>query len=283
MCLLLSVAATCWSPTRLIARPVAAPQYVSRPMVISVLATAAPAPVSAAHAAAEPPSIGPVEATLELLEWSRLSAQVASFASTTGGRESLSSGLELPGSLEESEVLLRETGEAHTLEQVLASPIDLRGFRDLQPLVSLASKGGVLSGEQLASITGSLVTAAAAIKKLKAMQGGAEAGDAHTLSALPALFDGIPVQAELRRAIADAIDDSGTVRDTAAPTLGDLRFAIRGLATAARSEANRIIQLKADALATRSVSLRDDRYVLQVWAALHICTPLAQWRRRAQR
>ena len=41
---------------------------------------------------------------------------------------------------------------------------------------------------------------------------------------------------------------------------------MRDLAGAARNELNRMIQLKAEALATRTITLRDDRYVLQVGA-----------------
>ena len=259
-------------------------------------------------------TIGPVEATLELLEWPRLSAQVASFASTTCGRETiLSEGLQLPTVRAESEALLVETAEAHTLEQVLATPIELRGFRELEPLVSRASKGGVLTGEQLVEVASSLVVAQALVKRLRSVQVEVAEESDRVVQALPALFEGIPVQAELRRAIGDAVDDSGSVRDSAQTSLGDVRFAMRELASAARrlastarfqlsrgercactrqakrsgcadlrrrracptvdrripkptrrSELNRMIQLKAEALATRTITLRDDRYVLQV-------------------
>ena len=76
----------------------------------------------------------------------------------------------------------------------------------------------------------------------------------------------MPEQAALRRAITDAIDETGKVRDTAEPSLGELRFARREIAAAARRELGRIIQLKADSLATNTASVRDDRYVLQVLA-----------------
>ena len=53
---------------------------------------------------------------------------------------------------------------------------------------------------------------------------------------LPGLFEGLPVQADLRREIDAAVDESGTVRDTAAPALGELRLAMRELANSVRKE-----------------------------------------------
>ena len=49
---------------------------------------------------------------------------------------------------EKAEALQREMEEAWTLEQSLNCPIELKGFTDLEPFVSYASKGGVLDGTQ---------------------------------------------------------------------------------------------------------------------------------------
>ena len=214
----------------------------------------------------------PVAATLELLEWPRLSAHVATFASTAHGREVLAEGLEIPARREASEALLLQTEEAFTVESVLARPLELRGFGHIEPLVSLASKGGVLTGEQLATVATSLGAAGTLVKALKAAQAAAagEGTGAHAggsgVRVLPALFDGVPVQAGLRRSIGEAVDDSGVVRDTAEPALGELRYAMREVAAAARREMGRLVTEKASALATRNVCMRDDRFVLQVLA-----------------
>ena len=78
-------------------------------------------------------------------------------------------------------------------------------------------------------------TGKALVKRLRGVQAEiAEEDSQKMVQALPALFEGIPVQAELRRSIGDAIDDSGSVRDSAQANLGDVRFAMRELASAAR-------------------------------------------------
>lgn len=124
---------------------------------------------------------------------------------------------------------------------------------------------GVLTGEQLEQIGSSLVAAQALVKRLRDAQTeegegeGEEDARGYSIHALPSLFDGIPMQAVVRKAINEAVDEYGSVRDSAQPSLGDLRFAIRELSAAARAELNRMIQSKGDALATRAVSLRDER------------------------
>jgi len=216
----------------------------------------------------------PEEVTLELLEWNRLSTMVAAQANTRRARELLELGLPLKHSREESEVLQREMEEAYTLEQNRAKTIDLRGFIDVAPLITHASKGGLLDGESLVGIADSLQTAATLVRTLRD-NGRDDAGDdggdeadgaaaASGLTLLPSYFEGLPVQAELRLAIVQALDESGSVRDSADPALGDLRFARREVATAARRELGRLIQVKEGALASKSASIRDDRYVLQV-------------------
>ena len=215
--------------------------------------------------------------TLDLLEWQRLSEHVASFASIGATRDALRSGLPVDMSHEASTSLHIETEEAYTLEQVLGSRIDLRGFIELGPLVTHASKGGELDGESIVATGESLQAASNLLKMLKAASG-ESAGDAGStgvadgvasarpLRVLVGLFDGIPEQASLRMSIAECFDEAGRVREAAEPSLGALREARREVSAAARRELSRLVQLKADALASTAPSVRDDRYVLQVRA-----------------
>ena len=161
---------------------------------------------TAAASAADPAD--PAALTLELLE-GRGSSHVASFAGTATCRAAMAAGLAVPTSRGASEALLAETAEAHRLEGALARTIDLRGFGDVS-LATLAGKGGVLTGEQLATVERSLA-AAAALRKV--VRGAADDDPAALLTVLPALLDGVPVQAELRRAIGEAVDEGGAVRD----------------------------------------------------------------------
>jgi len=251
----------------------------AEPPVATLEADAArvPAPLAQQPPASAPPASAPppaapdaVVSTLRLLEWERLSDQVASFAATGRARSLIrSGGLALPKTREGSEQLLAETAEAYTLEQRLAKPLELRGFKDFTPSVTLAQKGGVLEGEQLADIAGSLTTAAALSKLMRAAVEASGEGDADApppLSVLPDMLAGVSLQAELRRELGAAIDDAGDVRDSAAPTLGELRFAMKELAASTRRTLGGIIAKKADALATNTVVYRGERYLLQVVA-----------------
>ena len=230
---------------------------------------------SSSDSAAPPFADDPMAATLDLLEWERLSQQVASFAQTRMARTKLEAGLQVDQPRETSELLHREMEEVYMLEQVLAKPIDLRGFSDIAPFVTHARKGGELDGESIVATGESLLSASNLLKVLKAASADAEeelayeeAGDtvaSSRIRELPNLFEGLPEQAALRLAIAEAFDETGRVRDSADPSLGDLRFARREMASAARRELGRLIQLKSDALASTQASVRDDRYVLQVF------------------
>ena len=176
-----------------VASPAAATSSASPPA-----AAAAAADEVAADAVSAPPpdETDPSVTTLELLEWPRLSAQVASLAGTRAAKEALAGGLPVDHSRETAEMLHREMEEAYSVEHVLARPIDLRGFSDIAPLVTHARKGGELDGESLVAIGESLQAASALLKTLK----GGDAADGARPSLLAGLFEGVPEQAALRRA-----------------------------------------------------------------------------------
>merc|ERR1711938_91162 len=133
-----------------------APQLkpAQRPAAVLLEATAesTAAPAAAEESSPAPTAADPAVATLDLLEWPRLSAHVAQHASTAFSRELYGAGIPLPRERAESEALLEETAEAFAIERSLGVPLELKGFTDWLPLVSLASKGAVLEGPQLASI-----------------------------------------------------------------------------------------------------------------------------------
>ena len=94
----------------------------------------------------------------------------------------------------------------------------------------------------------------------------AEEGGGPGLSLLADLLNAVPLQAELRRELGSAIDEAGEVRDSASPTLGELRYVIRELATSTRRALGAIIAKKSDALATSQPVYRGERFLLQVIA-----------------
>merc|ERR1719149_371199 len=169
-------------------------------------------------------SCPPVASTLELLEWDKLSAQVAGFAGTASAREMLrSTGLPLPQAREGS--------------------------------------------ERLAKLASSLSTAATLSKQLRDVTAETEVDQgAQPLCLLADLLNAVPLQAELRRELGAAIDEAGEVRDSASPTLGELRYAMREMATSTRRALGVIIAKKSDALATSQPVYRGERFLLQVIA-----------------
>ena len=238
-------------------------------------ASAAAAADSRFRPPADPVEPDPTAVTLELLEWNRLCCMVASLAGTRRGRETIEQGLPVSLTREESETLHREMEEAYALEQVRDKKIEIRGFVDIRPLVTHATKGGSLDGENLVGIADSLEAAAGLVRTLRDESAtdpaattlvDAEGFGATPVTLLPSYFEGVPVQAEIRREIVNALDESGSVRDSADPALGELRFARREVAAAARRELGRLIQVKGEALASNTASIRDERYVLQVLA-----------------
>ena len=86
------------------------------------------------------------------------------------------------------------------------------------------------------------------------------------LCLLAELLNAVPLQAELRRELGAAIDEAGEVRDSASPTLGELRYVLREMATSTRRALGAIIAKKSDALATSQPVYRGDRFLLQVIA-----------------
>ena len=195
---------------------------------IETIAAPTAAAEPAAAPAATPDAPDAVREALDLLEWPRLSAQVASFASTRHVRDAMDPGLPLGATRAESLELQSMMVEARYVEADLGRPLPIDGFGDVAPLASRARKGGVLEGHELATLAESLGTAGSLRTALRSAAEEAEASEtAPSVVLLPALFEGVPLQAELRREIGSAIDESGEARAVARrPTFrGRLTFA----------------------------------------------------------
>jgi hypothetical protein len=92
---------------------------------------------------------------LALLEWPRLAAHLASFASTAvGGR--LCRSLPLPASLTESRRRLAETTELLALDGLVEGGLSFQGVADLGDLLQHCGKGGTASGVALLELAATL-------------------------------------------------------------------------------------------------------------------------------
>ncbi|HYP04555.1 MAG TPA: hypothetical protein VER57_08395, partial [Cyanobium sp.] len=72
------------------------------------------------------------EETLELLEWPRLAAHLAGFASTTAGQRHCGT-LPLPDTAPESQRLLAETTELLGLDGLTEGGLSFQGVADIAP------------------------------------------------------------------------------------------------------------------------------------------------------
>ena len=156
------------------------------------------------------------EDSLHLLEFPLIRERLAAHTGTSLGRELA---LTLAPSTDRDEVARRqqESAEARLLWDRSVT-LELAAVKDLRPILQRAALGGVLSGEELRDLGGTL----------KAVRSGGAAlarhGDAPVLGAMAR---GLPEFGELEREIASSIGASGEVLDGASPALRELRSEAR--------------------------------------------------------
>ncbi len=132
---------------------------------------------------------------------------------------------------------------------------------DLRPLLALAAhEGAALGGRELAAVLTTLRLAEATRRHLR--RAGA---DAPSLQALSTRLVSPP---GLERAIADAVDDSGHIRDEASPALGEIRSSARTLRDDLEARLGRLLaEAGPEVVAEDYVTLRRDRFVVPLRAA----------------
>lgn len=190
------------------------------------------------------------------LEWSTLLGRMAQGAVSEPGRRRV---LELlPAS--SSEVCSTRLG-------VMAEVLDLfqsgerlprRAVADIEGSVARAEKLGVLSGEELFSISRTLDVALDISRFVKAHQ------QTH-----PLLYRSMTVEPELgplARDLALAIEEGGRVRDQASPNLEQVRREILSLRRQIQAKVGELVQRYRDALQDTFFAERDGRFVLPVRA-----------------
>ncbi len=193
---------------------------------------------------------------LDLLEWPRLSGQVASFTSTEAGRRHCQA-LPLPHSWAESRDLLAETTELLGLDGVLEGGLSFRGIAAIAPTVLRCAKGGMAGGEELLALAGTL----AAARRLRRQ---IEDPDLRPMcSALVADLRTLP---ELEQRLHFAIEEGGRVADRASPELAGLRRQLQAVRADRRDRLQELIRRWAALLQDTVVAERNGRPVLAVKA-----------------
>ncbi len=193
---------------------------------------------------------------LRLLEYDRVLEQLAERCATGMGRRRA---LELTPSADPAEVerMQRETAEARRLLDSFGG-MPLGGARDLVPHLEKALLSGVLDGRELLDVHD---TAAAAGKLRSFLK-----KQTSVCPVLAGLADGLEAAPDLCRAIAEAIDDGGEVRDSASPELARIRRDVRTVTGRIQEKLNSLVSSPSlrEALQDPVVVTRQGRWCLPV-------------------
>jgi len=195
--------------------------------------------------------------TLELLEWSRLCQQVATFAATKLGTIAARN-LVIPKHISVSLNLLAQTKEVYDLETRLTGGLSLDGIEDFGDALERAAVQGMLSGKELHEIA----TTLAGMRKLRRTIESAE-----NIPVLQGLVADVRTYPELEQDIYHCIDDRGDVTDRSSEKLADVRVKLKGLRDRIYKLLNSLIQRQANAIQQPLITQRSDRFVIPVKAS----------------
>ena len=195
--------------------------------------------------------------TLELLEWSRLCQQVATFAATKLGTIAARN-LVIPKQLSVSLNLLAQTKEVYDLETRLTGGLSLDGIEDFGDALERAAVQGMLSGKELHEIA----TTLAGMRKLRRTIESEE-----HIPVLQGLVADVRTYPELEQDIYRCIDDRGDVTDRSSEKLADVRVKLKGLRDRIYKLLNSLIQRQANAIQQPLITQRSDRFVIPVKAS----------------
>ncbi|XP_024542747.1 uncharacterized protein LOC9634579 [Selaginella moellendorffii] len=162
--------------------------------------------------------------TLEVLEWKRLSSAVSSFASTALGRQRLQV-LELPSTESASEMLLSETHGALEFEALRGNSCDLGAIQTDVVKVGLtrASKGVALSGREAAALA-AMLEAARSLRHAAFSSFQENKEKQEILRPIYDMLCSIDADVDTTKTIWNAVNDDGSVKDSASPELRTARM-----------------------------------------------------------
>jgi DNA mismatch repair protein MutS2 len=195
--------------------------------------------------------------TLELLEWSRLCQQVATFAATKLGTIAARN-LVIPQSPSVSLNLLTQTKEVYELETRLTGGLSLDGIEDFGDALERAAVQGMLSGKELHEIA----TTLAGMRKLRRTIDSEE-----HIPVLQGLVADVRTYPELEQDIYHCIDDRGDVTDRSSDKLAQVRIQLKGLRERIYKLLNSLIQRQSNAVQQPLITQRGDRFVIPVKAS----------------
>ena len=193
---------------------------------------------------------------LELLEWPRLAAHVASFAGTAAGERHCRA-LPLPAAAPQSRALLAETTELLALDGLIEGGLSLQGVADIGPCVQLCAKGGTAGGDALLELAATL----AAARRLRR-----QIDDPALRPVTTALVAELRTLPELEQQLRFALEEGGRVADRASPPLAALRRQLQAARGERRERLQELLRRSAPLLQDNVIAERNGRPVLAVKA-----------------
>ena len=198
------------------------------------------------------------ERVLKTLEFDKIKAQLMEHVSSSLGRNKVE---ELIPSTDYNEVVRwqEETDEAAKVYRIRGT-IPLDGIYDIGAHVKRSSIGGMLSPIELNHVASTVHTSRQMKRFIE---------EFHEEEAVPILFtltDSITVLAELEEEIKMAIDEQGSVLDSASDTLRTLRNQLRRNEAKVREKLESMIRSSnaQKMLSDSIITIRNDRYVIPV-------------------
>ncbi len=198
--------------------------------------------------------------TLELLEYPKIRERLAQHTAFSASRE-----LALHLLPDDEPTFVRRAQEATSAARRLldAYPdITIGGARDVRPLVSKTTRGGVLEPAALLDV-------AATLRAMRQLRGRLLRLPYDSYAPVLDLAQALPEHPAIEDAIDQAIDPGGEILDSASPALGRIRSELRVAHNRLMERLNAIIASPqyAPALQEPIVTMRDGRYVVPIKAS----------------
>ncbi|MBR3216469.1 MAG: endonuclease MutS2, partial [Exiguobacterium sp.] len=196
---------------------------------------------------------------LRVLEYEKLRQQLAGHAASSLGKELA---LKMQPDYSYDRVLsnLNVTKEATEVVR-LRDRLPLGGLTDVRAEVKRAAIGSVLSTSELLAVAAVMYGGRQVKNFFEKLH---EDNEEIRIPRLDEYADKLTKLIEVEQAIRHAIDDQGTVQDSASPQLRGLRTQLRSFEGSVRSRIDNILRNNAKMLSDAIVTIRNDRYVVPV-------------------
>ena len=143
----------------------------------------------------------------------------------------------------------------------LRDRLPLGGLSDVRAEVKRAAIGSVLSTSELLAVAGVMYSGRQVKNFFEKLH---EDNDEIRIPRLDAYAEQLTKLIEVEQAVRHAIDDQGTVQDSASDRLRGLRTQLRSFEGSVRSRIDNILRNNAKMLSDAIVTIRNDRYVVPV-------------------